>query len=198
MTGLTDMSSQLSGNVKAYRNVQGELIYVDLRLEPSSCNRRAVEVCVSGGRIQLLPWLGYTSILAVIAFITQLHTLHLGWLFTAVLMQLATLIYRVRGKIVSETLLVVAGLGVQMTATFYSGRQYTRFIPWGNIIDIIIAETISMQRVLFYMALLVRAENAIQDPKLIPLFLNTWPRLACLQHIYSSCQEVLSPDFKMK
>lgn len=44
----------------------------------------------------------------------------------------------------SETLLVVAGLGIQTTTTFYSGRQHTRFIPWGDIIDVIIAETITM------------------------------------------------------
>ena len=43
-----------------------------------------------------------------------------------------------------ETLLVVAGLGIQTTATFYMGKQHTRFIPWGNVVDIIIAETISM------------------------------------------------------
>lgn len=45
---------------------------------------------------------------------------------------------------ISETLLVVAGLGIQTTATFYLGKQHTRFIPWGNIIDIVIAETITM------------------------------------------------------
>lgn len=27
---------------------------------------------------------------------------------------------------------------------------------------------------------------------------NTWPRLACLQHIYQVCQEVLSPEYKLK
>ena len=43
-----------------------------------------------------------------------------------------------------ETLLVVAGLGIQTTATFYMGKQHTRFIPWGSVVDIVIAETISM------------------------------------------------------
>ncbi|XP_042230707.1 phosphatidylinositol N-acetylglucosaminyltransferase subunit H-like isoform X2 [Homarus americanus] len=191
------MLGSSSGSQLAYRNVQGDVIFVDVRLDPSLCNKRALEVCVSGGRIQFVPWLGYTSILAMMAFITQMHTIHLAWLLLAVLMQLATFVYRVRGKIVSESLLVVAGLGVQTTATFYTGKQHTRFIPWGDVIDIIIAETISMQRVLFYMALLVKRDKAVPTPKLIPLFLNTWPRLACLQHIYRACQEVLSPDFKV-
>ncbi|XP_045597796.1 phosphatidylinositol N-acetylglucosaminyltransferase subunit H [Procambarus clarkii] len=190
------MSSGVCDSRRSYRNVVGELIFVNVLMSPASCNNRALEVCVSGGRIQLLPWLGYTSILAVIAFITQLHTLHLAWLISAVIVQLATLAYRVRGKVVSETLLVVAGIGVQTTATFYTGKQHTRFIPWGNIIDVIIAETISLQRVLFYMALLVRGEKPVPTPNLIPLFLNTWPRLACLQHIYCACQEVLVTKVK--
>ncbi|KAK3896140.1 hypothetical protein Pcinc_000189 [Petrolisthes cinctipes] len=182
----------------AYRNAHGELIYVDIKLKQYASFKRAVEVCVSSGRIQLLPWIAYTTILAVIAFMTQLHTLHLGWLCTAVVFQLGTLMYRVNGKIVSETLLVVAGLGIQTTATFYIGKQHTRFIPWGNIVDIVIAETITMQRVLFYMTLLVREQTNMPGQKLIPLFLNTWPRLACLQHIYSVCQDVLSPKCKEK
>ncbi|XP_050711576.1 phosphatidylinositol N-acetylglucosaminyltransferase subunit H-like [Eriocheir sinensis] len=176
-----------------FRNVQGEPIYVTVRLNQQT-NKRAIEVNVSGGRIQLLPWVGYTTILTVVAFVIQFHTLHLGWLFTAVFMQLATLMYRIHGKIVSETLLVVAGLGIQTTATFYMGKRHTRFIPWGSVIDILLAETISMQRVLFYMALLVKAETTVQNRELIPLFLNTWPRLACLQYTYSACQDILNPS----
>uniref|UniRef100_A0A0P4WBV5 Phosphatidylinositol N-acetylglucosaminyltransferase subunit H conserved domain-containing protein n=1 Tax=Scylla olivacea TaxID=85551 RepID=A0A0P4WBV5_SCYOL len=181
-----------------FKSVHGEEIFVDVRLKQHSNNKRAVEVNVSGGRIQFLPWIRYTLILTVMAFVIQFHTLHVGWLCTAVLMQLATLMYRIHGKIVSETLLVVAGLGIQTTATFYMGKQHTRFIPWGSVVDIIIAETISMQRVLFYMALLVKEETAVPHQELIPLFLNTWPRLPCLQYIYSACQDVLNPSLSLR
>ncbi|XP_042892351.1 phosphatidylinositol N-acetylglucosaminyltransferase subunit H-like [Penaeus japonicus] len=181
-----------------FRDVRGDVIFVEERLEPASCNKRATEFSVSSSRIQFLPWLGYTSVLAAIAFLAQLHTLHPAWLLTAVITQLATLLYRIHRKVVSETLLVVAGLGIQTTTTFYTGRQHTRFIPWGDIIDVIIAETITMQRVLFYMALLVRAEGTKVNQKLLPLFMNTWPQLACLRHIYCACQEVLSPNSKLK
>ncbi|XP_069946355.1 phosphatidylinositol N-acetylglucosaminyltransferase subunit H [Cherax quadricarinatus] len=170
------MSGTFSSPVEEYRNVVGEIIFVDVRLQPSLCHGRALEVCVSGKHIQLIPWLGYTSILAVIAFMrggrrSYLHTLHLAWLVTVVIIQLVTFLYRIHGKVVSETLLLMAGTGVQTTATFYTGKQRMRFIPWKNVIDVIIAETISLQRVLFYMALLVRGEKAVQNPKLIPLFL---------------------------
>lgn len=177
-----------------FKDVHGEPIFVDVRLNQHSNSKRAIEVNVSGGRIQFLPWIRYTLILTVMAFVTQFHTLHVGWLCMAVFMQLATLMYRIHGKIVSETLLVVAGLGIQTTATFYMGKQHTRFIPWGSVVDIIIAETISMQRVLFYMALLVKEETTVPSQELIPLFLNTWPRLACLRYIYSACQDVLNPS----
>nr|XP_053644949.1 uncharacterized protein LOC128697338 isoform X2 [Cherax quadricarinatus] len=138
------MSGTFSSPVEEYRNVVGEIIFVDVRLQPSLCHGRALEVCVSGKHIQLIPWLGYTSILAVIAFITKLHTLHLAWLVTVVIIQLVTFLYRIHGKVVSETLLLMAGTGVQTTATFYTGEQRTRFIPWKNVVDVIIAETISL------------------------------------------------------
>ncbi|KAG0710319.1 Phosphatidylinositol N-acetylglucosaminyltransferase subunit H [Chionoecetes opilio] len=181
-----------------FKNVHGEPIFVNVRLNQQSSNKRAIEVNVSGGRIQLLPWIRYTLFLTALAFVTQFHTLHMGWLCTAVLMQLATFMYRIHGKIVSESLLVVAGLGIQTTATFYMGKQHTRFIPWGSVVNIIIAETISMQRVLFYMILLVKEESAEPGRELIPLFLNTWPRLACLRYIYSACQDVLNPSPSLK
>nr|XP_027234921.1 uncharacterized protein LOC113826246 [Penaeus vannamei] len=84
-----------------FRDVRGDVIFVEERLEPASCNKRATEFSVSSSRIQFLPWLGYTSVLAAIAFLAQLHTLHPAWLLTAVLTQLATLLYRVHRKVVS-------------------------------------------------------------------------------------------------
>ncbi|XP_066989327.1 phosphatidylinositol N-acetylglucosaminyltransferase subunit H-like isoform X6 [Macrobrachium rosenbergii] len=177
-----------------FTDIHGDKIYFEEHLKPKECNGKSAEISVSSGRIQFLPWLCYTSILTILSFIAQLHTLHPVWLGIAVIIQLIMFMYRVHHKVIRETLLVVAGLGVQTTITFYTGRQHTRFILWSDVIDIIIAETITMQQVLFYLALLVRAEKSRDNVKLLPLFMNTWPRLACLQQIYSACQEVLFPD----
>ncbi|KAK7070277.1 hypothetical protein SK128_024161 [Halocaridina rubra] len=177
-----------------YKDIHGDLIYLEEHLKPSDCNDRAAEISVSIGRIQLLPWLGYTVIIALLSFLAQLHTLHPVWLVTAVTVQLVTLMYRIHRKIIRETLLIVSGLGVQTTITYYTGRKHTRFIKWNKVFDIIIAETITMQQVLFYLALLVRANKTEANLKLLPLFLGTWPRLACLKHIYTAGQAVLSPN----
>lgn len=75
-----------------------------------------------------------------------------------------------------ETLLVVAGLGIQTTATFYMGKQHTRFIPWGSVVDIIIAETISM----------VSAVNCIMGIMNLTLFVMTSILCIIMSYMYLS------------
>ncbi|MPC46389.1 hypothetical protein E2C01_040111 [Portunus trituberculatus] len=117
-----------------FKNVHGEEIYVDVRLKKHSNNKRAVEVNVSGGRIQFLPWIRYTLILTVMAFVIQFHTLHKHcWL-------LQVLAY----------------------------RQLQHSTWENNIHDLFLGE----QRVLFYMALLVKEETAVPNQELIPLYLG--------------------------
>ncbi|XP_066989335.1 phosphatidylinositol N-acetylglucosaminyltransferase subunit H-like isoform X7 [Macrobrachium rosenbergii] len=130
-----------------FTDIHGDKIYFEEHLKPKECNGKSAEISVSSGRIQFLPWLCYTSILTILSFIAQLHTLHPVWLGIAVIIQLIMFMYRVHHKVIRETLLVVAGLGVQTTITFYTGRQHTRFILWSDVIDIIIAETITMLEV---------------------------------------------------
>ncbi|XP_076064212.1 uncharacterized protein LOC143038630 [Oratosquilla oratoria] len=142
-------------------------------------------------RHQLLKFFIITSILSVFYFYIRLHTWRLPWILSLIMIQLISFIFRTHRKVVSETLLVVAGFGVQTTTTFLSGKQYTHFIPWSDLIDIIIAEAITMQQVLFYMCLLVRSDSS-EGPELKPLFMHTWPRLPCLNYIYCKCQVVLA------
>ncbi|CAL4075253.1 unnamed protein product, partial [Meganyctiphanes norvegica] len=175
---------------KSNRNI---LIFLELQTLPATCSvcTPRINFRVSSGGLPVIPWLGFTLLLSYFAFLVRFHTLHPALLLIAVVSQLLTLIYRVKRKVISETLLVVAGLGVQTTTTFMTGKQNTNFIPWGSLIDIVISETISMQRVLYYMVLLVKNEEKSSRMKLLPLFMHTWPRLASLQNIYRHCQAVL-------
>ena len=40
--------------------------------------------------------------------------------------------------------MLVGGLGAQSTITYYTGKCKTKFIPWTSLLDVIIAEAITM------------------------------------------------------
>ncbi|KAJ4436608.1 hypothetical protein ANN_16642 [Periplaneta americana] len=71
----------------------------------------------------------------------------------------------------SESVLLIAPVGLQLTATYQSGHQTSRFIPWYFITDVIINEAINLHRVVYYLAVLVEQPYcATTTKKLIPLF----------------------------
>ncbi|XP_069064927.1 phosphatidylinositol N-acetylglucosaminyltransferase subunit H isoform X1 [Pleurodeles waltl] len=59
-------------------------------------------------------------------------------------------------KIDQETLLVIGSLGVQMTSFYASGKESTNFIEISKVKDIVINEAIYMQKVIYYLCILLR------------------------------------------
>ncbi|XP_021941648.1 phosphatidylinositol N-acetylglucosaminyltransferase subunit H-like isoform X2 [Zootermopsis nevadensis] len=81
------------------------------------------------------------------------------------------LVAKVLWNVNSESLLLVAPVGIQLTATYHSGHQTSQFIPWHFIIDVVINEAITGYRVVYYLAVLVeQPHHATTKKKLIPLF----------------------------
>ncbi|KFV04073.1 Phosphatidylinositol N-acetylglucosaminyltransferase subunit H, partial [Pterocles gutturalis] len=81
-------------------------------------------------------------------------------------------------KIDQESLLVIGSL--------------TTFIEMSQVKDVVINEAIYMQKVIYYLCIL------LQDPgdpqvvsEVVPLFQSSKPRLDCLIEVYKSCQEIL-------
>ncbi|XP_062824122.1 phosphatidylinositol N-acetylglucosaminyltransferase subunit H isoform X2 [Anolis carolinensis] len=74
-------------------------------------------------------------------------------------------------KIDQESLLIVGSLGIQMTSSYASGKESTAFIEMSQIKDVVINEAIYMQKVIYYLCIL------LQDPvephvvsEVVPLF----------------------------
>ncbi|XP_044292963.1 phosphatidylinositol N-acetylglucosaminyltransferase subunit H isoform X3 [Varanus komodoensis] len=74
-------------------------------------------------------------------------------------------------KIDQESLLIVGSLGIQMTSSYASGKETTTFIEMNQVKDVVINEAISMQKVIYYLCIL------LQDPvephvvsEVVPLF----------------------------
>lgn len=91
-----------------------------------------------------------------------------------------------------ERILVLRSVGVQIETASVLGRTKTNFIPQQRIVDVIINEAISMHKVSYYLALLLKAEEESNDDlELMPLFTNTLPPIKVLKEIKKGCQEVL-------
>nr|XP_028580309.1 phosphatidylinositol N-acetylglucosaminyltransferase subunit H-like [Podarcis muralis] len=74
-------------------------------------------------------------------------------------------------KIDQESLLIVGSLGIQMTSSYASGKESTTFIEISQVKDVVINEAIYMQKVIYYLCIL------LQDPvgtsccsEVVPLF----------------------------
>ncbi|XP_025031426.1 phosphatidylinositol N-acetylglucosaminyltransferase subunit H isoform X2 [Python bivittatus] len=95
-------------------------------------------------------------------------------------------------KIDQESLLIIDSLGIQMTSSYASGKENTTFIEMNQVKDVVINEAIYMQKVIYYLCILLRdpiEPHAISE--VVPLFQSSKPRLDCLVEVYKSCQEIL-------
>ncbi|OWR49532.1 phosphatidylinositol N-acetylglucosaminyltransferase subunit H-like [Danaus plexippus] len=93
----------------------------------------------------------------------------------------------------SETLLVIPTVGIQSSVKYVYGQE-DYFVPWSSIDDVIINEVIQLNRVLYFLTLIVKSgssSNDMDSTKLIPLFKYTKPRLMMLETIYSELQVLL-------
>ncbi|XP_051004210.1 phosphatidylinositol N-acetylglucosaminyltransferase subunit H [Acomys russatus] len=96
-------------------------------------------------------------------------------------------------KIDQETLLIIDSLGIQMTSSYASGKESTTFIEMDKVKDIIINEAIYMQKVIYYLCILLKDPGEPHEiSQVVPVFQSAKPRLDCLIEVYRSCQEILA------
>ncbi|XP_033917741.1 phosphatidylinositol N-acetylglucosaminyltransferase subunit H isoform X2 [Melopsittacus undulatus] len=91
-----------------------------------------------------------------------------------------------------ESLLVIGSLGIQVTSSYASGKESTTFIEMSRVKDVVINEAIHMQKVIYYLCILLQDPGDPQGvSEVVPLFQSSKPRLDCLIEVYKSCQEIL-------
>ena len=91
-------------------------------------------------------------------------------------------------SVTSETVLIVSGVGMQVTETKCIGLESSHFFRCSDIREVIINEAIAMHRTIFYIVAIV----GVETERLFPLFLNTRPRLQQLQLIRRLLRDVLA------
>ncbi len=82
--------------------------------------------------------------------------LRLSWRVPLTLAVVALLLYVRSMWVVSESCLVVRGVGVQLTTHFASGRRSTRFVDAGAVQGAVINEGVTAWRIITYVALVLR------------------------------------------
>ena len=94
------------------------------------------------------------------------------------------------GQVYREKFFVMEGVGFQITEETYFGKiKSAQFVPLSNFKCIVINETIRMQRVIPYLAVILRTPDA-KGCQIIPVFEKTLPRLRVLEQIY---QDIIIP-----
>lgn len=154
----------------------GEVVQIKVEKETGSCVY--VIHCIATAFLVYSVWktLGGGSVVWAVAGVFVL------------LLSLAQLVLTVT----SETILVVSGIGMQVTQTFWIGMESSRFFACSDVRDVVINEAITMHRTLFYLVAIVGLGTEI----LVPLFVNTRPRLQQLQLIRGMIREVLTPTLQ--
>ena len=99
---------------------------------------------------------------------------------TILLPGLFLLALRIRyGPVESESLMTVEEIGIQLSTVYFDGRTESKFVDIDTIESIVINEGITLCRVVFYMAFIVKF-----DDKMTLAFENLRPRRRALTKIF--------------
>ncbi|KAL2303649.1 hypothetical protein Nmel_008926 [Mimus melanotis] len=184
---------------RRFRSASGVPIALRRRQHSASCR----ELAVRGPRLQLRSLSAATSAvwLAAYGLFAISESSVFSWLVLQNSMVLSAaifitliglIIYLHFVKIDQESLLVIGSLGIQVTSSYASGKESTTFIEMGQVKDVVINEAIYMQKVIYYLCILLRDPEDPQGvSEVVPLFQSSKPRLDCLIEVYKSCQEIL-------
>ncbi|XP_025104354.1 phosphatidylinositol N-acetylglucosaminyltransferase subunit H-like isoform X2 [Pomacea canaliculata] len=119
-------------------------------------------------------------IVVFIAFITllllKLYEMDIIFLWLASLTG-AALVFQILYRVSEETLLVVPSVGVQVKTQYWLGNEKTEFFDRSCVKGIIINEAITMQSVIYYLAVLLTNSKSGKVEQVYPLFTvvqNIW------------------------
>ncbi|KAK2156475.1 hypothetical protein LSH36_212g00054 [Paralvinella palmiformis] len=139
----------------------GELITLtSIEYDPNLCK----EYIVNYKRFSFKRWFIWMIIFNIVGYLLKLHTQDSQVMSMLLVFIIVALLLKINIRVQQESLLVSAGVGVQLTTRFVSGRIKSHFYDIAEVQDIIINEGIT---------------------------LHCWPRLDCLQEIYRDVQSVL-------
>lgn len=118
----------------------------------------AKEFIVAAPKFNFKKWLILTVGLSFISLTCELYISDLRVLGLILSFLCFALLLKLHRKIKLESLLVVSSLGLQHTTLYASGRRQTFFLSRQRLKSLLIVEGITMQRVLFYLAIVLNSK----------------------------------------
>ncbi|XP_023718294.1 phosphatidylinositol N-acetylglucosaminyltransferase subunit H-like [Cryptotermes secundus] len=185
---MCENSNRVTKLTSTHRSVDGKKLWLDIISHDSS--NLCFEFTVKNVSVFFTGKKFVFSVFVIVSLLAALD-IHNPNLYVVVVLifVIGRLIAELLWSVNSESVLLVAPVGLQLTATYQFGRQTSQFIPWHFITDVIINEAITLHRVVYYLAVLLEQPyHETTRKKLIPLFQHTRPRLACLEMIYQRIQ----------
>ncbi|XP_058843585.1 phosphatidylinositol N-acetylglucosaminyltransferase subunit H-like [Acipenser ruthenus] len=172
-----------------FSDINGNTISLDCQNHSEFCK----EFTVSVPKLSLRKVMNYTCAVWLTAYAVFFATDNTNVLSAAIIVTLVGMMLHLHFvKIDHESMLIIGSLGIQISASYASGRESTSFIEMNKVKDIVINEAIYMQRVIYYLCILLKEPS---DPggvgAVVPLFQSSKPRLNCLEEVYKSCQDIL-------
>jgi len=113
------------------------------------------EFIVAAPKFNFKKWLTMTVALSCISLTCELYISDLRVLGAILCFLCFALLIKLHKKIKLESLLVVSSLGLQHTTMYASGRRETFFLSRQRLKSVLIVEGISMQKVLFYLTIVL-------------------------------------------
>jgi len=121
----------------------------------------AKEFIVAAPKFNFKKWLTLTLALSFISLTCEIYISDLRVLGAILCLLCFALLIKLRKKIKLESLLVVSSLGLQHTTMYASGRRETFFLSRQRLKSVLIIEGISMQKVLFYLAIVLNSKTEL-------------------------------------
>ncbi|XP_028909432.1 phosphatidylinositol N-acetylglucosaminyltransferase subunit H isoform X2 [Ornithorhynchus anatinus] len=177
---------------RSFRDIGGGRLALQRRYYSPTCR----EFCLDRPRLSLRSLSAATCTVWLAAYAIFALCQNSTVLSAAIVLTLVGLLgYLHFVKIDQESLLVIGSLGIQMTASYASGKESTTFIEMGLVKDVVINEAIYMHKVIYYLCILLQDPGDQQGvSQVVPVFQtqSAKPRLDCLIEVYRSCQEILA------
>ncbi|KNC47651.1 phosphatidylinositol N-acetylglucosaminyltransferase [Thecamonas trahens ATCC 50062] len=107
--------------------------------------------------------------------VALLVVLLLGWRFLVI-----------RARVVSESILVLRDLGMQLESTTVFGAKSYRFVEKERILEVVLNEGVDCHQVIYYLAVVVKGER-----DMLLVFPELKPRLPVLRNVFVEMREVL-------
>ncbi|KPI92372.1 Phosphatidylinositol N-acetylglucosaminyltransferase subunit H [Papilio xuthus] len=182
--------------VDDHENVNGVNLSLKIETRTNTPNTKIFTISFKN-KERKAHWPKLSLILAIIFNILSFVYVRISvnTLLVIIIVLLFLVFFWITYSVQSESIIVIPTVGIQSTTKYVFGRVDV-FVPWSNIDDIVINEVIKLNRVLYYLTLLVKSgpNQSSQESdgiKLMPLFKYTKPRLVLLEIIYSEFQTLL-------